>query len=145
MDNYIPEPFDFEILEATDIESTTLVGFNNCFSVQLSNGGCANIVNFYLETLEELLKEGVVVWPIKVSILGGKTGVINDARIPDDKYNDRFCEVCCPIDLLPVNQRLTKSRAIQCGKVSYQKCPANPKWGTPEMLIESFTICAKLE
>jgi len=134
---FVPEAFHFETEEAIGIGSQTLVGRGNCFSVELSDGRYVNIVNFYLEDLEEVLK--TINWPIKVSILGGKTAVINDERIADDLYRTRFCEVCCPMDLLPLPQRLRKARSIASGKTSFSKCePISP--GEEPMIIESTVI-----
>lgn len=138
---YIPEPYNFELVDAIHVESTTLVGFGNCFSVMTADGKYYDVVNFYHEALEDMIKAGVT-WPFKISPIGPRTAVMHDARIPDDKYNDRFCEVCTPMDLLPITQRLRKSRDIQTGRSSFMKCEATKMFGmdVPEMIIESVTI-----
>ena len=103
--------------DAVAITTVTLVARNNCFGVRTSDKEGYRIVNFYHETLEELLKNKTVTWPIKIKIIGGHTAVINDPRIPNDCYRTDFCETCCPFDLLPVQQQLRRERAIARGDI----------------------------
>ena len=109
---------------AIRITGQTLVGssgsfprkFGNCFSIEAENGKNYRILNFKVENIKELIKRKVLSWPIKCESLSEHSAVINDGRIPDDWYMDRFCEVCTPIDLLPLPQRLKHLRDIQRGK-----------------------------
>ncbi len=104
--------------------SQTLVGssgsfprkFGNCFSVESEDGYSYRILNFKIENLEELTRRGELSWPIKCEALSARSAVINVGRIPDDWYMDHFCEVCTPLDLLPLPQRLKQLRDIQRGK-----------------------------
>ena len=116
-------------VEATGIYSQTCVGViggqyplpvGNCFSVLCAGHTlCISIVNFCLENLQELLRRGVVAWPIAVHVMDADRGigVIHDARIPHAWYSDRYCEICCPRDLWPLPQRLAFERDIATGRV----------------------------
>ena len=75
----------------------------NCFNVSASDGKQYDIVNFNYENLEYLLSHGIN-WPIKMVILSERKGIIQDERIPDEWYDDKYCEVCCPRSLLPFQQ-----------------------------------------
>jgi len=98
---------DNPIVKCDRIGSQTLLGYNNCFGMyQVGTNHEIKIVNFYIETLEKLLKEYQLDMPIDVMLIGERTGVIADWRIPDEYYNDRICEVCCPESLLPIQQRV---------------------------------------
>jgi len=97
----------------------------NCFSVATrtdnkspwNDSGSYKIVNFILENLEHLIEEKVIEWPIKIVVIDEQLRVaaVNDPRIPDEYYTTRFCEVCTPINLLPVPQRLRHLRDIDRG------------------------------
>lgn len=101
--------------DAVKITSQTLVANNNCFSVETSDKKGYRIVNFYVEKLEELLKNKTVKWPVKIKTIGEHTAVISDSRIPNDCYRTDFCETCCPRDLLPLPQQLRREREIARG------------------------------
>lgn len=148
---FVPEPYQFQMDEAVAVESQTTLGFGNCFSVRTVSGQHYNIVNFYLDNdidgklgLETHLANGLT-WPVKIAILGPGTAVIQDERISNDHYRTRFCECCCPMDLLPLPQRLQKAREIARGTTSFIKAEAcKMPWGDmPEMIIESTTINMK--
>lgn len=108
---------------AVKITHQTLVGssgpfprkFGNCFGVESEDGKDYKILNFKVENLEELIKRGELSWPIQCEALSERSAVINDGRIPDDWYQDHFCEVCTPHSLLPLPQRLKQLRDIQRG------------------------------
>ena len=111
-------------LQALHVTSHTTIGIwkgefpiknGNCFSVMCSDGQSRRIVNFALENLEEAISRGVS-WPIEVKALTDGIAVIHDSRIPDDWYQEGFCEICCPRDLLPVPQRLAHERQIARGE-----------------------------
>lgn len=114
-----------EYKEATSIGSVTLVGFSgsksfpkkwgNCFSVGTNNKEWYKIVNFNYENFEHLLKQKVISFPVKILELGKNSAVICDNRIPRDYYNERFCIVCTPTDLLPIPQRLEQLLDLQDG------------------------------
>lgn len=115
---------NLEIKEAVATTCQTLVGYTtntfpmksgNCFSVKCSDGSGHRIVNFCIENLQELLNREILEYPIKIGVLREGIAVIHDERIPDEWYDKRFCEVCCPSDLLPVPQRLQHLRDIASG------------------------------
>lgn len=134
---------------ATNITSVTLVGVNtskfpvsrgNCFSVNTESGKEYRIVNFSVENLEYGLKKKFIEWPIKILPLSDYVAVIHDERIDEAYFDNRYCEVCCPKDLLPPQQRLAHERAIACGarvegeriiSFNHQKLPV---WKTKEQL-----------
>lgn len=118
---YLPKAFEFQTVNAIKVDYYTLLANNNCFAVVCEDGKGISIVNFYYEKLERLLKENIINWPVKISILDGDFGVINDSRIPEDEYNIRFCEVCCPMDLLPIQQKLRRFREVEKGITTYSQ------------------------
>ncbi len=117
----------------------TTTGMHNCFDVVLAGGGYLSIVNFYVEDLDALLKEGLT-WPIAVQQLdkGCDVGIVSDLRIHDTKFRKTFCESCCPDYLLPLPQRLAHKRQEARGTRSVKVCLG--KDGEPDMTIVSDTI-----
>jgi len=114
-----------EVKNAVSIGTRTLVGYfgnypikpGNCFSVNVENENTYyKIVNFGAENLEELISRGLT-WPIKIKVLDGHIAVIHDSRIEDEWYNDHFCGVCCPHNLLPLTQQLEYERKIGRGDI----------------------------
>lgn len=107
-----------QTINAVSITSQTLVGVSgtppfkrgNCFSV-LAEGGEKEyrVVNFCLENLEALMWKGLS-WPIKILPISEQITIIHDKRIGDQWYMDRFCEVCCPEELLPLLQQAKLNR-----------------------------------
>ena len=87
----------------------------NCFSLATTEAKDFRIVNFVLENFEELRRRGLN-GPVRILEIGEHTAVINDERIPDYWYNEAFCEVCCPRDLLPLPQLLQHKRDIYRGR-----------------------------
>ena len=76
------------------------------------------IVNFYAENLEKLIKDKIITWPVKILVRRGRgrrIALIHDERIPDEWYADRWCEACCPEELLPLTQRLRLERMTARG------------------------------
>lgn len=112
---------DNPIRMATHTTMATLLGTNNCFSVAIkpeTEGEPPTelrIVNFKYEPLQELLKARIVWWPIMVMEIAPGIGIIHDPRIPRDKYENRYCTVCCPNHLLPPQQRAEQLRDIAAG------------------------------
>ncbi len=112
------------IFMARCVGETTCVGFNadkypaehgNCFSVEnVTDGKGFKILNFIHENLAELMREGLT-WPVRCQSLSDRHAVIHDERIPDSFYERWFCEVCCPVDLLPSPQLLRRERWIATG------------------------------
>jgi hypothetical protein len=109
-------------MKALEVGSVTLVGASeerpsqrgNCFSVKCDDGQWYSVVNFNHENLEALEKLGLT-WPIECEALSEKTVVIMDGRIGERWYNDRYCEVCTPRDLLPITQRQRHQRDVARG------------------------------
>ena len=109
-------------MKALNIESHTLIcpddarpaEYGNCFSVKTDDGGYYNIVNFVHENVEALEKLGLT-WPIEIEALGPRTAVIMDARIGERWYSQRYCTVCTPVRLLPINQRQAQLRDVARG------------------------------
>ena len=88
----------------------------NCFSLYVKRKPY-KIVNFVLENLEELQRQGLK-WPIKIAVLDGSLAVIHDSRIGDRWYRDGFCEICCPRQFLPITQehRIQREEALGARK-----------------------------
>lgn len=109
---------------ATDVNTVTLVGYlgsyprenGNCFSVSVEGEteDC-RIINFNYENLEQLMEDGVVSFPIKISKLQDRIAIIADERIPNEWYSKRLCETCTPSNLLPITQRLKHFLDIERG------------------------------
>ena len=100
------------LLMAWEVAGSTLLGSGNCFSVNVDHNTHwkeYRIVNFYLETLEELLEAGLT-WPVGVVALEGNRAVLHDPRIEDAEYPQEWCSVCCPEHLLPLPQQLKHRR-----------------------------------
>lgn len=99
-------------MKALEVGSVTLVGvlderpsqFGNCFTVKCDDGNWYRIVNFNHENLEALEGMGLT-WPIECTPLSDSVAVIMDGRIGERWYQDRYCEVCTPRELLPITQR----------------------------------------
>ena len=114
-----------ELIDTWKVGFSTMVGsigeyprsFGNCFSLIDDEGREVRIVNFYLENLEELLRRKTIEWPVKVLKLSDSTGVIHDFRVSDEWYNEKWCETCCPRELLPINQRLKFDRKVGRGEI----------------------------
>lgn len=111
------------VFQAKYIEYHTLVGFGraefprsrgNCFSVKSYDGRSYNIVNFGHENLKELERRGLK-FPIRCTALTGEIALLDDPRIGERWYCARYCEVCCPKDLLPASQLDAPRRDILRG------------------------------
>jgi hypothetical protein len=101
----------------------TMVGFSNKGEPPYESGNCFGvyrqkvtrddvisgsvtqykIVNFNADNLDALLKLGLK-WPIQCKVLLGRIAIIHDPRIGERWYSNRYCETCCPTDLLPITQ-----------------------------------------
>lgn len=115
---------DDELIDALKFESATLicpdthnipVKWGNCFSVHASDGKVYNIVNFIYENLKFLIEDYEIDFPFKIYALNARTAILHDYRIPDVWYRAGWCEVCCPTNLLPIEQRLRHKLDIQRG------------------------------
>lgn len=111
-------------LLATKMDSQTLVGYfnedfprehGNCFGLHVAGDREFRIVNFNAENLQELLKRGLT-YPIKIVPIAKNRAIIHDERIPHDWYQSRWCECCCPDDLLPLPQQLKHHRQELTGE-----------------------------
>jgi hypothetical protein len=128
---------------ANELAGMTMVGAysdtypyesGNCFSVIASDGKEYKIVNFAAENFEALHQFDCKL-PVKIRVLSERHAVIHDERIPDDWYQGKFCEVCCPERLLPIPQQLRIEREKAQGfrqsygersyKIDFEK---KPKW-----------------
>lgn len=98
-------------MKAFRVLGSTLVASNNCFDVQ-GEDHAYRIVNFFLEDIEALPIE----WPIEIKVIGPRTAVVHDPRIPDRYYRNRWCTTCCPEELLPIPQRLEWERQEMRGQ-----------------------------
>jgi len=136
----MPPAFLFNTVEATGITWVTCKGMDNCFSLKTVGGKEYRVVNFYLETFQELLANGLT-WPVKISPLSDEVAVLNDERIADKHYLSDFCRVCTPMDLLTLPQRLHKFRAIKSGSSVFREVSYTDADGiTQKMLTETTSI-----
>jgi len=111
--------------KAVAITSQTLVGIGgergfpfqhgNCFSVRTEEDKIYKIVNFCAENLEELVHRGLE-FPFQILPLSEHVALIHDSRIPDNWYQHRYCEVCCPEELLPHPQQMAHKRQEERGE-----------------------------
>lgn len=98
-------------MKATKITQYTLVGYGggkypisgyggNCFSVAIEGDEREyRIVNFGMENLKQLVRQGEVSWPIEIEPLDERRAVVTDARIPKDWYAEHYCFICTPKSL----------------------------------------------
>lgn len=116
-------------MKATKITWVTCVGVygeppldhGNCFDVVADDGKSYHIVNFNHENLEALQAKGLTL-PLEMRQLGdSKAAIIMDPRIGERWYQHRYCEVCCPRDLLPSSQRAIHERDIARGRRTESK------------------------
>ena len=114
------------LFKALQVRSHTLVGVDtsgfpvrrgNCFSVEGDDGQEYRVVNFAFENLEELQRRGLR-FPIQCENLGRNRAIVQDPRIGERWYADRYCEVCCPNEMLPCNQRDVYRRQEMSGERS---------------------------
>jgi hypothetical protein len=91
------------------------ISWGNCFSVMCDHQIQYRIVNFNYENLQYLLVHKMIQFPIQILVLAGTVAVFHDFRIEYDWYSDRFCETCCPEDLLPIPQQLKIQRDKDAG------------------------------
>jgi hypothetical protein len=109
-------------MKALEIGSVTLVGVygepphehGNCFDVKCDDGLWRRVLNFNHENLEALEKVGLT-WPIECEVLSERTVVIMDPRIGERWYQQYYCTVCTPQNLLPITQRQRQLRDIARG------------------------------
>lgn len=73
------------------------------------------IVNFNLENLEYLRKNGLEL-PLKLVPISAHLAIVHDERIPHEFYDERWCEVCCPEELLPSPQQARLKRQEASGE-----------------------------
>jgi hypothetical protein len=129
--------------KATSITSVTLIGASgdkfplrhgNCFSVKTDDGE-RKIVNFFYENLKHLIDNGLA-FPIDIESISKHHAIIHDDRIPEDFYETRYCEVCCPTSLLPIPQQKARERLISSGKLIVKQCG--------DYILEKMNVEAKL-
>lgn len=98
------------------IGGSTLIGVNtrngypikrgNCFDLQDEAGKGHRIVNFYLENLKEWMRQ-TKQKDIRVRCIPKSDHLweICDERIPVEWYSQKYCTVCTPLRMLPLQQR----------------------------------------
>jgi hypothetical protein len=97
--------------------STFPTRHGNCFEVKVEEKMYdLKIVNFYFENLKHLLDNGLT-FPILVQPVSSSHAIIDDDRIPEEFYETRYCECCCPERLWPEPQRKARERLISSGKL----------------------------
>ena len=109
-------------MKALEVGSVTLVGVwgdpphehGNCFDVRCDDEVWRRVLNFNHENLEALEKLGLT-WPIECEALSERTVVLMDGRIGERWYQQYYCAVCTPRDLLPITQRQRQLRDIARG------------------------------
>jgi len=147
-------------LYMTRITTTTLIGVmldkfpsdrGNCFSILATDDKQYRIVNFHYENIKMVIELGIEI-PIKIQILGNGMAIIHDERIPDEWYNNKFCEVCCPERLLPYPQILTHQRQIARGErnvgneiisIDFSKSPKLPKEDQKDIIYAKYGVKMK--
>jgi len=112
-----------ETIDAIQVTGSTMVGImgskfplprGNCFSVETVEGERFRIANFGLENWEEMIRRGIG-FPIKIMKIDERRAIVHDERIPDNWYDNNWCEICCPRSLLPKQQLHAHDRAIKNG------------------------------
>ena len=121
------------------IDKTFPIEYGNCFAVGIGQGKWYSIVNFKHENLEELLFRKVISWPIKISPIDEHRAVIFDERIPDEWYSRRWCETCCPEELLPIPQQ----HIHRLQELRGDRTVSTVTLGNEKMQIVSLNIKAK--
>lgn len=114
---------EIETTSGVGFGAVTLVGYlgefprerGNCFDLVGEDGSWHRVVNFGYENMKELMRRGLVDFPIKMYVMEPGAAAVCDHRIPDDWYSDRFCETCTPRHLMPMPQRLKIQRQIDSG------------------------------
>ena len=112
-------------MKALKVTGQTMVSSGNCFSVEAEKGHYS-IVNFCIENLKIAVDKCMVSWPIEITEIGKGVAIIDDIRIPEKLYSERYCPVCCPFGLLPANQQDQIRRNKQ--RDEYYKGKIRPQW-----------------
>lgn len=66
----------------------------NCFSVETEEGPAYHLINFRLENFEELIRRGVINWPVKITPVDDDHAEVTDERIPKEWYYNKYCSIC---------------------------------------------------
>ena len=98
-----------------EVYSHTLMARNNCFTMITKDEQLFRVVNVTHENLVDLIENHNLTLPLKLMVLRERVAAVHDERIPHKYYEQRFCEVCCPRDLLPAPQRLYHLRDVATG------------------------------
>jgi len=96
------------------------IDHGNCFSVIECDNDSYNeyrVVNFVYENYVKMLEDKLIELPIQIKLISENECVIHDYRIPDCWYSEHWCEVCCPRNLLPENQKLKFDRKVMSGDI----------------------------
>jgi hypothetical protein len=133
-----------DLIYCNSISSQTLLGFNNCFGMtEMGKTKEIKIVNFYLESLEDLIENYKFDLPVAVTLLSERVGMIADWRIPDSFYNDYICEVCCPASLLPMSQQIHHVLEMGRGRRTETHCADGMVFISYKMGIEPYALDKK--
>jgi len=83
----------------------------NCFSLRDVDGTEHNVVNFYYENLKEWMMQTHQT-DICVKCIPKSENIweICDDRIPKKWYAEKYCSVCTPLRMLPMEQRKEEMR-----------------------------------
>lgn len=89
-------------MKAIKVCSSTLLGVGgprpmkggNCFSVETEGGQSYHITNFRLENFEELIRRGMISWPVEITPLKPGHAEVTDERIPEEWYDRTICGIC---------------------------------------------------
>ncbi len=109
-----------------EIGSQTLVGVNtdkfpvsrgNCFDMLADDGNSYKIINFAVENLRFLIKQGMIELPVRLLVENDRCASIHDTRIQHNFYRDDICTVCAPVSLLNYTQQLTRARKLETGEI----------------------------
>lgn len=115
-------------IELVGFGSVTLIGvinptypldYGNCMSMLDEEGNSYRVLNFVHENMEYLIDKEVLTFPVKSLLLDDGYVVIHDGRIGENWYRHEFCNTCCPIEMLPITQRLKTARNVLRGKTSF--------------------------
>jgi hypothetical protein len=127
-------------MEAIGVGMVTLVAYidkdyptdrGNCFSViveKLKEGEelchaydriSRRVVNVHYENFKELLKRGILSWPVEVEELDERHCAIIDDRLPVEWKLDHLCETCTPEALREKAARYLQRFCSECGAELY--------------------------
>lgn len=92
----------------------------SCFTLMDGDGIDYKIVNFCYENFDHLNRNlRILTFPVNIISLrtydNSGIAILKDDRIPENYYSSRYCEACCPMDLLPKIQKEQLENDIKNG------------------------------